>query len=354
MKQRFDSLDITKAFCILAVIIIHIPAFLPSTLFVSFIMGASMLVFFLVAGYTYKPGKSVTKNIINRAKRLLIPFAAYSICIQLIYSAIFVCTGTRSVSEVLIWIRDYYCTGKVGLPIMPYWFLITLFLASVVFYLIADFALVSGKRTAIISLILLSITAIYSETVSISLPWTIEMVPAFAGILLIGAYAGQKQILSKLQWQGKKSIFLIVAAAILLLILSITCGTATVVSQNKWGKFGGFSVYIALIQGILETFMLVLIGEGLTKTKKLRQGLVWLGQHSMEFYMIHLAIAYCISQITGWKMFAASQQFATTPIEICQTLLLFVITFFLCILWTFLCQAVSDRFRKKKLSSQKA
>lgn len=357
MKQRLDSLDITKAFCILAVLILHILAFRPSAAVIALMLGSSMLVFFLAAGYTYKPGRGAKQNIIIRAKRLLIPFAAYSIVINLIYAVTSVCSGTVSVSGALLNAQRYYLAGPARELVqgdytlsclMPYWFLLIMFVASVVFYLIADFALASGKRTAGLILVLLSITAILKETIDLQLPWHLEIVPAFSAILLIGAYAGKMQLLSKLQWQGKKSVLLIAATAVVTLILSIFCGTAVLVSENNWGNFGGFSVYIAVVQGIVAAVMLVLISEAIARTKKLKQVMVWLGKHSMEFYVIHMFFAYYISKVTGWKFLAIDREPATSPLEICQTFLLFALTMLLCTLWTFGYQAIAGRIRKKK------
>ena len=375
-KQRFDALDIMKAWCILAVMATHCIAVESIGVMTVLCMGSSMILFFLISGYTYKEGRSVKNNILKRGKQLLIPFVKYSAVICILCGILWIGLGEVDFHEYLKYVKGFYLSqfsegeanrNNILWMIMPYWFLIVMFLASTVFFPIADFALRSGKRLVTVSVVLLGISAWIAECTTKPLPqgtvltpalapqymityipWGVQLVPAFAGILLIGAYAGKKQLLLKLQFQGRKQIVFMVVNTILSILLSATCGFAIMLSMGFWGNFGGLSVFIAVLQGIIQMFMLYAAAEIVSKHIRIKKILIWIGRRSLQFYVVHMFIAYLVRRITGWPLFLYGSQYVVEAADIIKTLLLFVVTVCLTALWAWMCENYDILIRRWK------
>ena len=185
MEKRFESLDIAKCFAIFAVIILHTIVYMPVAAATSLLMGATMLFFFLVTGYNYRAGRDVKTSIVRRAKRLLVPFVVYSVIINIICALIFIFVDGMSIQQVMYNLKEFY-TGTIGFSkteaptnilscVMPYWFLIIMFLASAIFFPIADYALKSIKRISLIYIIMFIFTAVLCLLRMITWKYTIIM-----------------------------------------------------------------------------------------------------------------------------------------------------------------------------------
>lgn len=358
MEKRFESLDIAKCLAIFAVIALHTIVYIPVAAGTSLLMGATMLFFFMVTGYNYKEGRDIKTSIIKRAKRLLVPFVLYSVVINIICGLIFIFVDGMTIQQVIYNIREFYM-GTIGFSkteaptnilscVMPYWFLLIMFLSSVIFFPIADYVLKSIKRISLISIAMLLITAL-SVHFNISLPWHIEITPAFVAILLIGAYMGKKQMLIKLQnVRGVKRIGIIILTVIITLILAITCGSARLVSNNIWGNLGWVSVFVSVLQGFIQFVMLVLISEMISKTKSLKKPFVWIGENVMHFYILHGFFGYLVMKITGWPMLMFDRTVSTDPIKIIQSFILTGCMLLLVTVWIFI-----EKIIKQKLFSTK-
>lgn len=363
MEKRFESLDIAKCIAIFAVIILHTIVYKPVVAATSLLMGATMLFFFLVTGYNYKAGRDVKTSIIKRAKRLLVPFVVYSVVINIICALIFIFADGMSIQQVIYNIKEFY-TGTIGFStteapanvlscVMPYWFLIIMFLASAIFFPIADYALKSIKRISLISLVMLSITALSVEF-NVNLPWHVEITPAFVAILLIGAYAGKNQILVKLQnIKGVKRAGIIILTIILTLILAITCGSTRLVSNNIWGNLGWISVFVSVLQAIIQFVMLVLISEIIAGTKNVKKPFIWIGENVMHFYILHGFFGFAIVKITGWPMLMFDREISTDPTKIIQSFMLMGCILVCVTVWILLEKSVKGKLFSRKIAGEK-
>ena len=85
--------------------------------------------------------------------------------------------------------------GGLSSCIMSFWFVQLLFVASIIFYLVVDYALEKGSRLISIIIGLLFITMIFAHF-NIYLPFYLAEAPAIAAIMLVGAFFGQKELLS--------------------------------------------------------------------------------------------------------------------------------------------------------------
>ena len=228
MKKRLVSLDMAKGIGILAVLVVHCLALASARAAVIYLLGSLMLIFFFITGYNYRPGRrTVLQNIKQRAKQILIPFYLYSIVIFVIGSVLYISFGEMTLQDALNDAIGYFCgimpSGSVFRYIfMPYWFLPIMFLSSVLFFIIADFALKSVQRTVLISLLLMAVSVPILGYTN-NAPWRLPLVPVCSAIMLIGAFAGQKQFFSNPPFKGTKLGISVLCAAVISVVLTIFC-----------------------------------------------------------------------------------------------------------------------------------
>ena len=174
--KRLNYADMMKGIAILFVVIYHLIA--PCTLktIIAHIMPASLITFFFYAGFFYKPHtKTFGERLKARAKALLVPFFKFSLIFWLIGSFVLVIKKEETIQEALyclrnffigsIWNRsiqdffgwEYYSMGKRYFFLADFWFLLALMLASILFFIIADYVLKSKAKTIITAVLLFAV-----------------------------------------------------------------------------------------------------------------------------------------------------------------------------------------------------
>lgn len=184
-------MDAVKGTCMLLIINGHIANF--DLLFPLDILDlCKVMLFFVVAGYTYRPSDITCSNYcIKRAKRLLIPYFVYSVSAYICLFPWLIVQNKWATSLFGI----FYARFSVTLPhadnvvIMmnmgngPLWFLPAMFVGSCLFYLLMSQSL-RGRLMGAVGCYCIPVAACY---IPFLLPWGLE-VGALAALCMLAGY----------------------------------------------------------------------------------------------------------------------------------------------------------------------
>ena len=319
-KPRMLEQDIAKGIAIILVMALH-------TLTISKeiynilggLFGFIMPFYFFMAGYNHRPYRYTYKEIIRkRIKQIGIPFFTYSISITLISGAYYMIAEGYTFKMVvdsyltLILTRSFAASIGIRQTTGPYncimvgWFIIMLFMASMIFYAVVDYALSKPGRFISIFVGLLTITMIFGHF-NIVLPLHVCEAPAVAAIMLTGALFGQKELLAPKLKRWVIVVNSLVAYGIFIVLALMFRGSGFISGGSMWDKtLKEWAVVLSAVFAIVGTYPFVHFCRCLTKTGFLCKALVWCGNYSLKLLFIHGVVQLFICAILGLKPFRMS------------------------------------------------
>ena len=301
-KPRMLEQDIAKGIAIILVLALHTLT-LKRGIYNALggVFGFIMPFFFLMAGYNHRPYRYKFKEIIKkRSKQILIPFFIYSIAILIIGAIYYMISKDYTIGDVVMTyvnliLHKPFCrqvgieviNGGLSSCIMSFWFVQLLFVASIIFYIVVDYALEKGSRLISIIVGLLFITMIFAHF-NIYLPFYLAEAPAVCAIMLVGAFFGQKELLSNKTKLSFIIINSIISYAIFVILALLFQGSGFMAGGMLWDKrIKEWAVLLSFVFAITGTYPFVHICRLLTNTGIVRKALVWCGNKSMYLLFIH-------------------------------------------------------------------
>ena len=330
-KIRSNVQDMVKGALIIAVIFFHSTLYGNPTSYTEFnivfcLFPCLMGVFFFYTGYNYTVGKrKPIENIKRRTKQLIIPlvimlFVATILVggLQLLYKQ----TDLTGIWQSLL--QFFYSEGGVALwkPELPklnydlalsvaiLWYLYTLYIVSVFFYLIVDKVIIKLSRFIPLVSLLVVLSFVLGQFVGPNLPYALQSWPLILAMMLTGAYLSQKKALDR-PLDNKKSIIIaivqIVIAEGIIFGLSLLCYFAfgaTTVGALAGGSFNsvikGFDALVAYVMALFGTILVHTIMRLLNKIKIFALFFGCLGKHVALVYVTHpIFISYIHTIIFG-------------------------------------------------------
>lgn len=315
-KNRIGWIDIAKAIGIIFVLINHAELQLG---FVTFLGGMFyMPVFFVLSGYTYKDNcdESMKTFIVNKAKRLLIPYA----CFQLILVGMITIKSIiakQSIAQILFPLLGAFYSrnalyanatdtfAKVpnnNINLMtsfpaPLWFLTGLFITLIIYKLIMTLAKGNEKRGLLYVGISILIGIILKYLCPILLPWSIDTALISVGFIHIGKIMKKENLVYRLY----KKPFYILAVFLVFITTSYINGSGNMSIRN----FGN-SVLLYIFVGGTGSVLVMLISKFIEEHSKRAKGtLEMIGIHTIGILALHLVIyavivnAFSIIDISG-------------------------------------------------------
>ena len=316
-KGRLQFVDMVKGIAILAVVFYHLTAPCGFRYELEHITESLMIAFFFFSGYFYKVGRrTLGESILTRFKATIIPFIKYSLIFWVTGSAYLLAAGLETIKDALcclrnfyagcIWNRviqdwfgwDYHSLGKRYMFLADFWFLLALFLASVLFFVVAKFVLPSKWKTLTATAVLFAVTGVL-RAFAVSLPYNLQLIPFWAAFLLLGSLAKYNSAF-ELKWMSG-------AKGWIISLFALAAGVAIAMSKEPStnlfrGCFPENEVVNMLL--VIVSSLLVIWGVGnlcrLAETSGIRvKELSWLGSHSLLIYLFHMFFAWLISIFTG-------------------------------------------------------
>ena len=325
-KKRTKAQDAAKGIMIIAVIFFHCylvtltnpPDALATFNILSAIFPFLLSSFFFYTGYNYQNnGRTFKQNVIRRAKQLLIPMVITYLISTILISVMVIAVDHQDIgatfkalgetllfclmSQPLAVLLNFPSSGvivfELFLALGIFWFLYTLFICSIFFYLLVNFT--NKKLSSLISIViaLLIVAFLLGQFVGPYLPFTVQCYPVVLAIMLTAAYLRQSPFLNKRIRTKKESILhginLVIAEGLIIgtcLICHYRFG-AMFTGSIPGGQFDpalkGFDALITYAFGILGTYFLHTVCRLIKFIPGVGDGLQWIGNHSASFYLFH-------------------------------------------------------------------
>ena len=272
-----------------------------------------MMVFFFYAGYNYVPEKRTPwQNIKRRTFQLLIPLVASAVISTLLIIAIRIPTGESweaikngiiyfFLSDPLAIMIGFPSNGilsfdiKLALGIL--WFLYALYIVSIFFYLIVDYAIKKPARVFSIIFALLVAGFCLGHFAGVYLPYTVQCYPVILAMMLLAAYLKQFNFLERKIETKKDLVFTIINALVAeasvagVGLLGCFRYGSTMIGSLPGGMFDsnikGFDAFVSFIMGFLGTFVVHQLSRLIMKVPVLSTIFDWYGRHSSYVYLSH-------------------------------------------------------------------
>ena len=372
VKQRLNFVDMVKGLAILGVVGYHLLAPSPVHTFLSHIGDSLLVSFFFLSGYFYRPGKrTVIDSIKSRVTSLLGPFVRYSTVFWVIGTIYLVAMGLAPLFEALcclrnfyggcIWNRviqgwfhwEYYKLGSRYPFLADFWFLLAMFFASVIFFPIADRVLNSKGKTLGTSVVLIAVTAVL-RYFDISLPYNLQIVPFWAAMMLLGAFAGHQKLfdIEGLSGSGAKEwicALVALAAGIGLSMWKEPCmnvfrGVFAAEPQNE-----PMAIVLCVVASLLFVWGLAEVCKLIELAGVRVTELSWLGSHSLIVYLYHMFFAWIVCIITG---FSLKYETPVSTAVLWQSVALTLGVLALCILRDIIGEKIAAYWEQRKAAAQ--
>lgn len=320
-KNRLAYADMIKGISILGVVLLHLLAPCTVRTVSDKICESLVSVFFFYAGFFYTPGKrSIKESLSTRFRSLMVPFFGYSLAFWIIGSIYLVLSKLETVKEALcclrnfyagcIWNRviqdwfqwEYYSLGKRYSFLADFWFFLALMIALCVFIPLSELVLRKKPLALIITILLFAVTGAL-RAAQISLPYNLQIIPLWTGILMLGALSRQMNLMELPFMNGAKGWILSISAFVFSIVLSML---KTPVSNLFRGTFVEGEEVKSMILFLIASISLIwglsnicrLVEQSGIRVKELSR----LGSMSLYIYLYHVFFAWCMSVIFNFSI----------------------------------------------------
>lgn len=271
--MRNPVFDIMKGFGILFVIAGHLPGI--NKYLHQFIFSFHMPLFFILAGYFYKP-KNTLDSLSKDFKRLIIPYI-FTCSLLLLYNLAIFFLNQDYVPLLNSLVASFWGNGSnnhssscfANIPsVGAIWFLLALFWCKNIYNIIPK------TKYTICIVILLSVVATLTDRYLVNLPFT--LLPGLSAIVFyaVGNLAKQKKI----------SPYWFIIGILIWLYCILFSGMSIVRCYYKYYP-------LDIIGGITGTYSIYLISKKVSIFDPyISNSLVWLGKNSLAILCFHLIV----------------------------------------------------------------
>lgn len=307
---RIRLVDIGKGAGIIGVVISHGAACLvgdntggpdPLTQF----FYSFLYMFFFLSGYVYGPGRTPKENIIRCAKKLIPVFLICTVVLTTMMWGYLLMLGYDiSVEDYLETLRcslvgiltfqpmsnhDPITYGGLCNISFAFYYLVFLFFASIIFYLLVDKVVDSAKKTVLTVLALLVCEFILLSVLPIHLPYAIEGCVVPAALMILGAFFAKRHVLEDIEvnfMSRRRIVFFLVMLVIAILSVIYIPLTVGLVS-SRFGEYGAWSVFTCLITVLSCGYVILTVLAVFERIPVLSTVIEYCGKHSLSILMLH-------------------------------------------------------------------
>ncbi len=313
---RIRSVDVLKGAAIIGVVFAHLMFFGGSVdsdtgMDLGEFFYAALPMFIVMSGYFHRPERGILNNLKKRVLLIFVVIIVFTIGLNLLMYGYMCLLGYDLDSSELLdniiemvlgkgCFQDINDPGYTGTDILapyevshPYYFLQILAVGSIIFYLVADWALKDVKRVLASVIILTSITALYMEFIHVQLPFLAQLGPLVAAYLLIGASLGKNNVADYLEngYREKRYWIIFMAFTIIAIVLIYLFPTHMALIYSEFGDYGGWSCYTFMLISVTAGMSLFYLAALASKIPLISQTLCRLGRDSLWIFLLHVFIA---------------------------------------------------------------
>ena len=307
---RLSSIDVLKGIAIIGIVLVHTvirrgegvgsetPLFLQA-------LYLLLMVFFIISGYFYRPGKGFRYNMSKRVKQLAIAILICAIvlpAITMVWLAIFGQLPADPLNDYLLaFLRAVGCYDNFVPSTEPmycaisgscigYYYLLAMLVAFIIFYALADRVMDSFWNVLAVVIALLVITCLMVEFDCVRLPFYIHLGPLAAAFMFFGASLARFDFVGKVEsfeWRSLRYWLPLIVCTAVFVPLLIFFHPGTQFDQFIFGGLGGPSVYVYFVQASLM-FCIVIYVTKLISFIPAVGGLFRIyGEHTLGILLLH-------------------------------------------------------------------
>lgn len=282
-RTRYRYLDIARGIGILLVIISHAHGLS------SYLINYYIPIFFVISGFTYHSGRSYRENIAKKAKRLLIPYFVYSFVLLGVYMLL-----GRSMEETKLSLFGIFYSRFCLYDMSTHsdnvflftiangamWYLTAFFVTSLVFHLVADFALKNKKNLILVLAALTAVTMALAE-LPVLLPWSLDIACVGTIFMLVGKLLAQSGF-----YEGTPKIWRVVCVFVAYMLMSYA-NPGINMSVREYGVYERWSVPAFILIGISGSMLCIWAAQLLVRTH-LGRAVEYIGKNTIILMAFHI------------------------------------------------------------------
>lgn len=294
--NRYDYIDIAKGIGILMVVWAHILIFGWTH---QMIYAFHMPLFFLLSGMLFQRGKytSFSVFVAKRTKRLLAPYAIYSVLTWMVWAAFRYMRHDDVDSYLMPLLQTFYAQGSGAYMVhnSALWFIPCLFLTEILYFFISRLRNLWTLAVCFICAFLsFGVGAVYGDAYWFLLPWNADAaliaLPFYCVGNMIGSNIGHQKILKSaekhMRWYG----VLFVGLTVLLYWSAIAFGECSMGSSSYQCPSGVFlsRAFVGCAWLLNLSLLLSIQKDSMWVIVILRNLFKWAGKSSLDIMCLHI------------------------------------------------------------------
>lgn len=287
---RIPYIDLLRGFGILLMVMGHI---FHGDIFLIWIHGFHMPLFYFVSGYFFKDNITIKKAIIKKAKTTMVPYFAFGLFYYVVWLVM--------IKNFAWWVplKSLFFTPTDGnLPItVAIWFLPSLYITEITFFILRKY--IKSEKVLSLIILILFLSGVLIPKYVIRLPWTIDTSMVGMGFYYI-AYLMNK-------YDNKKTInYLINAKSMIALVYGAIGSCAIFFNGNTGiysGKYGN-SIILYLVGALLMILFLWNISRSIYQTGKMKMViniLTKIGQTSISYVCMNQFVILICKRLLPYR-----------------------------------------------------
>ena len=351
-NARFASPDVLKGVIIVLIVLVHI-VLLSNTSseegrsqpLVLQILYLGLMAFFLLSGYFYRPGRSITENIKKRAIQLLVALVICSVALPVITYCWLALMGQPSdISDIFdAFIKSMYLKDLFEKPAMNlsyvacctcvgYYYPWGMMGGFLIFYTIANYVMDDYRKIVAAIVALMGVTALIILFWDVNLPFQFQTAPIAACFMLIGATLAKFNLLERvesLEWRSGRYWLPLVACLVIGVGMCYFFPPGVKFDYLVFGDYGAWSIIPYVIEAVCMFVVYLYLAKLFSKIPVLSKMFGIAGQHSLGILLLHGFIAtlifapFFIIPTTSWF---------PTDLTMVQRVIVAFVTLILCII----------------------
>lgn len=291
---RYEYIDITKGIGILLVVWAHI---LITGWSHELIYAFHMPLFFFVSGMLFRPLRydSFKQFMVVRAKRLLVPYAIYSVATWCVWAGFRYIRGDSVDSYFMPLLQTFIAQGSGEFMVhnSALWFIPCLFAVEIIYYFISKagevFSIVASVAIAGINYLL---AREFGDSYMFSLPWNLDAafyaLPFYTVANVIHRHLSHERFLSGIRKHLPASCLAIVFLGALLCYLAFNFHECSMGSSSYQCSIGIF--FVRAFVGCVWLLIICGMLTSISAPSFLTNPLSWCGKHSLDIMCLHIPI----------------------------------------------------------------
>lgn len=332
VKKRIDELDIVKGIAIIYVVMRHLCELtgvnVYGHVFYTFFdkyTESFMFLFILLSGYVFKSKGSISFDIKNKCKQLIIPYLKFSTFFTLTYFVRYILFSDMNIGLFLRnTLSNFLAFPNLDIPALgtgynvmvyayvPYWYIAEIFMAFVLFIIINKLIENKGIYLKIFTtLVLFFVSSILMyldlrhllENTFASKASYFTIAPnivGFAALLMLGTIFQDYKLFDIEAYSKRFTGTLFIICLIQLSIRIALYDNQYALQYGRWGDEGLWSVRITSVTGFTLTYCLIYIAYYLKKINFIKKMLSFVGSRTLDILLLHFGIAELWCMVLGF------------------------------------------------------